>query len=75
MDPELAAVRDPAKLAKLPAAERAEWQRLWADVSAIIAADPKEQSPAFAARRDWAKAADCYAGLEVRHGERGPLLV
>jgi tetratricopeptide (TPR) repeat protein len=61
MDPELAAVRDPAKLAKLPAAERAEWQRLWADVSAIIAADPKEQGPAFAARRDWAKAADCYA--------------
>jgi tetratricopeptide (TPR) repeat protein len=45
----------------LPAAEREEWRRLWADVDARIAADPLEQGRAFAARRDWARAADGYA--------------
>ena len=60
MDPALASVRDPAGLAKLPDAEREPWQRYWADVAAVIAADPLEQGRAFAARRDWAKAADCY---------------
>jgi serine/threonine-protein kinase len=59
-DPVLASVRDPAELAKLPDAERQQWQRLWADVAALVAADPLEQGRAFAARRDWAKAADCY---------------
>src|SRR5207245_622231 len=56
MDPGLATVRDPAKLAKLPAAEREQWQRLWADVAAVIAADPVEQGRAHAARREWAQA-------------------
>jgi tetratricopeptide (TPR) repeat protein len=36
----LTSVRDPAELAKLPAAEREEWQRLWADVAALTAARP-----------------------------------
>jgi tetratricopeptide (TPR) repeat protein len=45
----------------LPAAERAQWQRLWADVTALLAADPLEQGRACAARRGWARAADGYA--------------
>jgi tetratricopeptide (TPR) repeat protein len=60
-DAALASVRDPAELAKLPAAERAQWQRLWADVTALLAADPLEQGRACAARREWARAADGYA--------------
>jgi tetratricopeptide (TPR) repeat protein len=67
-DPALASVRDPAPLAQLPAAERRQWQRLWADVAALLAADPLEQGRAHAAGRDWAKAADCY----VRALKRGP---
>jgi tetratricopeptide (TPR) repeat protein len=35
-DPELAGVRDPAALAKLPEAERAEWKKLWDDVGATL---------------------------------------
>jgi tetratricopeptide (TPR) repeat protein len=58
---DLAGVRDQDPLAKLPAAEREEWRRLWADVEASLAADPLEQGRALAARRDWAGAADCYA--------------
>jgi serine/threonine-protein kinase len=69
-DPALARVRDPAELVKLPDAERAQWQRFWTDVSAFIAADPLEQGRAFAARRDWAQAARCYA--RARRG--GPVI-
>ncbi len=67
-DSALASVRDPAELAKLPAAEREQWQLLWADVAAQVAADPLGQGRAHAARRDWAQAADCYA----RGLTRGP---
>ena len=67
-DPDLAGVRDPVELAKLPAAEREQWQGLWAEVAALVAADPLEQGRAHAARRDWAQAADCYA----RGLTRGP---
>jgi hypothetical protein len=35
-DPDLAGVRDAAALAGLPEAERADWQRLWADVQALL---------------------------------------
>jgi eukaryotic-like serine/threonine-protein kinase len=35
-DPDLAGVRGPQELAKLPAAERAEWEKLWADVAALL---------------------------------------
>src|SRR5262249_47365892 len=48
-DPALASVRDPAPLAQLPEDERKEWQRLWADVAALLAADPLEQGQAHAA--------------------------
>src|SRR5262249_18020594 len=68
MDRGLASVRDPAELAKLPAAEREGGQRLWANVAALVAANPAVQGPAFAARTDWAKATDCYA----RALKRGP---
>jgi serine/threonine-protein kinase len=67
-DPALASVRESTALAKLPDAEREEWQRLWADVAALVAADPREQGRARAVRRDWAGAADGYA----RALNRGP---
>jgi hypothetical protein len=35
-DADLAGVRDAAALAKLPEAERAEWQKLWAEVAALL---------------------------------------
>jgi tetratricopeptide (TPR) repeat protein len=60
-DPALAPVRDPAELTKLPKTEREQWQGLWADVAALLAADPVEQARGHVARRDWTKAADCYA--------------
>jgi tetratricopeptide (TPR) repeat protein len=60
-DTDLGGVRGPAALAKLPADERASWQRLWADVAALRAADPVGQGRTHAARRQWAPAADGYA--------------
>jgi hypothetical protein len=36
IDPDLAGVRDPEALAKLPEAEREEWQALWTDVYALV---------------------------------------
>jgi tetratricopeptide (TPR) repeat protein len=48
---DLAAVPDLVPLAKLPATEREEWRRLWADVDASLAADLLEQGRASAARR------------------------
>jgi serine/threonine-protein kinase len=67
-DPDLGSVRDPAALAKLPAEERASWQRLWADVAALRAADPVAQGRMHAARREWAAATTDY----VRALKRGP---
>jgi serine/threonine protein kinase/Tfp pilus assembly protein PilF len=67
-DPALAAVRDRAPLEKLPDDERQEWQRLWADVTLLLAEDPLEQGRVRAARREWQQAADCYA----RALKRGP---
>jgi tetratricopeptide (TPR) repeat protein len=60
-DRDLASVRDPAALAKLPDSEREQWRRLWTDVAALLAADPLEQGKTHAARRDWAKSAASYA--------------
>jgi hypothetical protein len=36
VDTNLASLRDPAALAKLPKAERAQWTMLWADVAALL---------------------------------------
>ncbi len=66
-EPTLAGVRDWDALAKLPDAERDQWQRLWADVAAQVAADPLGQGRAQAARREWARAADGYARA-LKHG-------
>jgi tetratricopeptide (TPR) repeat protein len=68
---ELAGVRDQSALALLPEDERCEWQALWADVAATAARDPfmtVEQARSYAARCDWAQAADGYA----RALEEGP---
>jgi eukaryotic-like serine/threonine-protein kinase len=59
-EPALASVRDQAALTKLPNAERAQWERLWGDVAALLAADPIQQGLAHAARREWDRAADCF---------------
>ena len=67
-DPALASVREPAELAKLPNAEREQWQRLWTDVAAAIADNPLEQSRGNAARGKWSRAAADYA----RCLKRGP---
>jgi len=45
-EPDLAGVRDGVAVSKLPDAEREQWQRLWADVAALLAADPLEQDRA-----------------------------
>ena len=66
-EPALAGVRDPEALAGLPDAERAQWQRFWADVAAVLAADPLEHGRTLAARRDWARAADSYASALTRN--------
>src|SRR5262249_25061205 len=35
-DPDLASIRDKSALKKLPDAERAEWEKLWADVAVLL---------------------------------------
>jgi serine/threonine protein kinase/Flp pilus assembly protein TadD len=71
-DPELAGVRERAALAKLPEAEREQWDRLWKDVAASDATDPVEQGRAHAMHRDWARAAECYApSLKVDWPDNG----
>jgi len=45
-DAGLAGVRDPGPLAKLPAAEREEWEKFWADVKAALAEAKKPAPPA-----------------------------
>jgi serine/threonine-protein kinase len=42
-DPQLAGLREPAALTKLPEAERKQWQQLWSDVAALSSGrDPSE---------------------------------
>jgi tetratricopeptide (TPR) repeat protein len=73
-DPGLAGVRERAALAKLSDAERKQWQRLWADVAALLAADPVERGRAHAARLDWARAADDYGrAMSLAATENGEL--
>jgi tetratricopeptide (TPR) repeat protein len=45
-DSDLSAVRDPEPLAKLPAAERSEWEKFWADVKSTLADAHKPVPPA-----------------------------
>jgi tetratricopeptide (TPR) repeat protein len=64
--PELACLRDPAALAKLPGAEAKQWQDLWAAVRARAEYDPVAalgEARALVAVKDWARAAPVYARL------------
>jgi tetratricopeptide (TPR) repeat protein len=70
-DPALAGVRGGAALMKLPDAEREQWQRLWADVAALLPADPLDLGLAHAARREWDKAAGCYKRVLERDATDG----
>jgi tetratricopeptide (TPR) repeat protein len=70
-EPALAGVRDEAALAKLPAAEREQWQGLWADVAALLPSDPLDLGLAHAARREWGKAAACYKSVLERDAPDG----
>jgi serine/threonine-protein kinase len=46
VDTDLTGVREPPSLAKLPAAERSEWEKLWADVRAALGDARKTTPPA-----------------------------
>jgi tetratricopeptide (TPR) repeat protein len=71
-DPALASVRNASELARLPDAERAQWQLLWADVSELSAARPTFEARALATCGDWPKAADCYRqALKLRPTDNG----
>jgi tetratricopeptide (TPR) repeat protein len=76
-DADLAEVRDERALARLPLEERRAWQALWSDVAALAARDPValfEQARAHVDRREWGKAAACYAeGFELEPTEDGEL--
>jgi tetratricopeptide (TPR) repeat protein len=76
-DEDLAGVRDAPKLARLPADERQAWQALWADVAALAARDPVAQfdrARSHVARREWKKAAPCYAeAFELEPTDDGDL--
>ena len=63
---DLACLCNQADLAKLPASESKEWQGMWAEVNAIAAGDPVVQrlrGYEYARHKEWAKAAEVYAGL------------
>jgi tetratricopeptide (TPR) repeat protein len=44
-DPDLAGVRGPVALTKLPEAERRQWERLWGDVAAVLSPDASAIPP------------------------------
>ena len=44
-DPDFAGVRGPDALAKLPEAERPDWQKLWADVADTLARAQGKTAP------------------------------
>jgi tetratricopeptide (TPR) repeat protein len=44
-DPDLAGVREPAELARLPAEERQAWQKLWVDVAALLKRSERREKP------------------------------
>jgi tetratricopeptide (TPR) repeat protein len=70
--PDLAGVRDPEALAKLPEDERKNWQQFWAEVEGLLAADPWDQGRVYASLRQWRQAADCYTrALKHRPTDEG----
>jgi tetratricopeptide (TPR) repeat protein len=74
---DLAGVRDEQGLARLPSEEGRAWQALWAKIMTLAARDPVakfDQAQAHLVRKEWAKAARCYAqGMELEPTESGDL--
>jgi tetratricopeptide (TPR) repeat protein len=72
-DPALESMRAPA-LAKLPAAERAAWERFWADVQAFVAPDPSgtRSGPDLAALRKLAHLPGVSMGFDIQYNS-GPV--
>jgi serine/threonine protein kinase/tetratricopeptide (TPR) repeat protein len=72
---DLAGVRDPKSLAKLPKGEAGPWRKLWARVEGLLAqtpAGPLGQARGHMARREWRQASDCYArALELGAADDG----
>lgn len=74
---DLAGVREEQALAKLPLEERRSWQTLWANVATLAARDPValfDQARVHVSRREWGKAAECYAAaFDLEPTENGEL--
>src|SRR5262249_42496644 len=71
---DLAKVRDEKAVARLPLDERRNWQVLWAKVAGLAARDPVTrlaQARIHVRRREWAKAAACYAEAVKREPSEG----
>jgi serine/threonine-protein kinase len=72
---DLAGVRDEQALARLPLEERRAWKTLWANVTTLAARDPValfNRARAHIARRQWKKAAKCFAqGFELEPATDG----
>jgi tetratricopeptide (TPR) repeat protein len=65
--PDLAVVREPQALAKLPETERQNWQNLWSEVKALAVNDAGQillQARAHVDHKRWAQAAESYAQLK-----------
>jgi tetratricopeptide (TPR) repeat protein len=62
-EPDLAGVREPQSLEKLPEGERAGWRKLWARVERQLTLTPAGQlgqAREHMGRREWGRAARCY---------------
>ena len=74
---DLAGVRDEQALARLPLEEQRVWRTLWANVTTLAARDPVvlfDRARNHIARREWKKAAACYAeGFELEPTDNGDL--
>jgi serine/threonine-protein kinase len=69
-DPALACLREGEALKQVGAEERQACQRLWSDIDRLVTATPQGQRAKgqwHAARREWAPAARCYAGVLKEH--------
>jgi serine/threonine-protein kinase len=65
-DGDLASVRARDALARLPEAERKQWEQLWTDVGKLLSRDSSltlDRARACVARMQWAQAAEIYGQL------------
>jgi serine/threonine-protein kinase len=74
---DLAGVRAEQALARFPREEQRAWQTLWANVTTLAARDPVallDRARAHIGRREWQKAAACYAeAFELEPTDDGDL--